>query len=150
MNDDELIHRAVAAARVTTGLNFSVVAPEAMSVAQKGYRADAFLDLDLPDGHRRLIVECKSRVDRTSMLVQVKSQLDAVRSTDLPLLVTHRMSANMVDQCRQIGLNFIDAAGNCYLRTTASSSSSRATSYLRTRQASPPIIAVAPAMDRSV
>lgn len=118
MNEDELIHRAVAAVRVTSGLNFSVVAAEATSVAQKGYRADAFLDLDLPDGRRRFIAECKSRVDRTSMLVQVKSRLDAARSTGLPLLVTHRMSTNMLDQCRQLGLNVIDAAGNCYLEDT--------------------------------
>lgn len=115
MNDNKLIHHAVAAVRVTTGLNFSVVTAEATSVAQKGYRADAFLDLDLPEEHRRFIAECKARVDRTSMLVQVKSKLDAVRSTNLPLLVTHHMSANMLDQCRQIGLNVIDAAGNCYL-----------------------------------
>jgi hypothetical protein len=117
MNEVEVVHHAIAAIHATTGLNFSVVQTETIhkKAGQKGYRADALLQLDIPSGQRRFVAECKSRVDRASMLTQVKSQLDAVRSTDLPLLVTHRMSTTMGDQCRRIGLNFIDTAGNCFL-----------------------------------
>jgi hypothetical protein len=117
MSEDEHIERAVAAVKSTTGLNFSVMTPEMTSGAllPKEHRADAFLEIALSGRTRRLIAEYKSRVDRISVVLQVKAQLDAIRANNLPLLVTHHISPNMADQCREAGLNFIDTAGNCYL-----------------------------------
>ena len=117
MNEDELIERAIAAVRDTAGLIFSFVTAEATrkTARAKGNQADALLDIAIGGKTRRVVVECKSRVDRVSAILQVKSRLEAARECTLPLLVTYHMSATMADQCREAGLNFIDTAGNCYL-----------------------------------
>jgi hypothetical protein len=78
-----------------------------------GTLADADLEL-LVDGRTYpYLVEIK-QVDRMAMLHQVKQ-----RFAEAPgpcLLVAPRISAELADKCREIGLQFIDANGNGYLQ----------------------------------
>lgn len=124
MNESELIQEAMAAFRRSTDLPLSLVATEwqlgEMSpFTQRGsnaLRPDALLELDLADQRWKFVAECKQKIDRAALLYQVKSQLDMYGPIGLPLLITNYISAALADQCMQLDLNFIDTAGNGYLK----------------------------------
>lgn len=117
MTEEELIRRALAAVRESAGLHFTVadMRPGTTRTGRGSSEADAFLDLELSERRIHFVAECKARVDRAPLLSRVKSQLEPFASSGLPLLVAPHVSANMADRCRQLALNFIDTAGNCYL-----------------------------------
>ena len=126
MNEVELIEEAMAAFYRSTGLPLSLVATEWRSISgvsplsslekNSAYRADAFLELNQADHRWKFAAECKRKIDRATLLFKVKSQLDTYESIGLPLLITSYISAAMAEQCKQLDLNFIDTAGNGYLK----------------------------------
>jgi len=58
-------------------------------------------------------VECKNHIDRKNILLHVKHQLK--EKSPQSLLITTYLSAELADFCKEIGLQFIDLAGNAYL-----------------------------------
>lgn len=76
-------------------------------------RADARITLRTAGQGFDYLVECKSLVDRKSVLASVKAQLENRRSPSL--LITSFVSAEMAEHCRSIALKFIETAGNVYL-----------------------------------
>lgn len=76
---------------------------------------DAKLNLLWADKHYSLGVEVKRTIDRTSAVDNVKSQLAHWGYLGNALLVTTYLSQTMAEHCRQIGLQYLDTAGNAYI-----------------------------------
>jgi hypothetical protein len=113
MRESTLLHAAIVAFRDSTGQQLTVNSREWQPA---GHLLDALLELDFGDRQLRFVVECKKNVDRSTLLSQIKTALDEYQHQGLPLLVTQHMTATMADQCKQLGLNFIDTAGNGYVQ----------------------------------
>ncbi|MDQ1830965.1 type IV toxin-antitoxin system AbiEi family antitoxin [Massilia scottii] len=106
-----VLETAIDAMAATTGIIGKVRAFEPAN--EHATRADADLELCVDGKSYRYIVEIKP-IDRMAMLHQVQQ-----RFADAPhpcLLVAPRMSAELADKCREIGVQFIDADGNAYLQ----------------------------------
>ena len=76
-------------------------------------RADAGIELVAGGRSHPYLVEIK-QVDRITTLHLVKQKLAAASRPSL--LVAPIISAELADKCREIGLQFIDTAGNAYLQ----------------------------------
>jgi hypothetical protein len=78
-----------------------------------GWRADAQVEIEINGQRHPYLAEVK-RIDRFALLQDLKYRAlpDAVNL----LLVAPRITAEAAEKCRAIDLQFIDAAGNAYLR----------------------------------
>ena len=107
--DAELAHAALCTLRATTGLDGRLVLPPVRYVAQP----DVVIQLATQRDSFLFYGACKQRVDRQSIVAQVKSRLERF---DAPgLLIAPYLSDAMIDACRAIGLYALDTAGNAYL-----------------------------------
>jgi hypothetical protein len=104
-----VLHAALAALRRTTGLAARVLTQELLIPAG---RADALLEIAAGRRRHRFIAEVKA-VDRFQTPAQVKRQLAGLDAT--PMLVAPYVSDEIAQRCRDLGLAFIDTAGNAYL-----------------------------------
>jgi hypothetical protein len=77
------------------------------------YEADALIEFETGTGPYQYIVECKSNVDRKSLIAQVKSQLEKLSQPGL--LIAPYISRDIAEYCRETNLQFIDTHGNAYL-----------------------------------
>ena len=101
----DLIHRAI------SGLGKSLdVHSKVLSTKNSPWDAVVLLEV----GGQQLKYECevKQRIDRRSMLLDLKARGLA---TSAGLLVTSFLSQELAATCRELGLQFIDSAGNAYL-----------------------------------
>ena len=112
-NDKEqaILLRALEALQRTTGFTGNVVEREPM-IAQ-GFRADVRVEIDANEQCYGYMAEIK-RIDRFATLANIKNQ--CARYGDHLLLVAPRVTIELAEKCRELGLQFIDTAGNAYLR----------------------------------
>lgn len=106
-----VLETALAALKATTGITGKILVPEPTN--RDGTLAHADLELLVEGRPYRYLADIK-QIDRMAMLHQVKQ-----RFAEAPgpcLLVAPRISAELADKCREIGLQFIDANGNGYLQ----------------------------------
>jgi hypothetical protein len=97
------VGKATEAFRQTTGLHASVT--ERQESKQTG-----FLVVEADHGHTyELPYEIKPLIDRRDQLLRFKAQYDD------SLLITRSLSNAMLTECRQMKLQCIDQAGNCFL-----------------------------------
>jgi hypothetical protein len=108
-----LLQNALSAFKACTGIELTVIEAQP---GRPGNHAD-FL-LGFPDGEtlHPLVAECKQTVDRPAGLSRVRSTLEGLAALGSPLLVTHYLSPALAQQCRKLQLNFLDTAGNAYLK----------------------------------
>lgn len=107
-----LIDEALAALARTTGLKAELVAREPKT--EKNLRPDALIDIQGAGKRQRFIAELKT-IDRKVALAAAKHQLE--RYGKEGLLIAPYITAELADECRgKLNLQFIDAAGNAYLR----------------------------------
>lgn len=98
----EPLRRAMKAFAHTTGLTILLTKQQS--------ECDGNMTVACPDGRTlELVFDVKSKVDRRDQLSTFKFQHDGA------VLITRALSAVMADQCRQLGIQFLDSAGNCYL-----------------------------------
>lgn len=72
---------------------------------------DGQVVIDTEDGRTfDLPYDVKTSVDRRDQLLSFKNRHDG------GVLITRELSRAMADQCRELGIQFIDHAGNCFLR----------------------------------
>ena len=81
---------------------------------EAGYRPDALVDIDVDGKVYRYTVQAREHVDRLAALGHIKAQFD--RRGERGLLFAPYITPAIARQCRQLGLAFLDAAGNVYLR----------------------------------
>jgi hypothetical protein len=108
----KLLEDALAALRRTTGLKATVVAREPRT--PKGARPDAAIEIEGNGKRLRFFVEIKA-VDRAIVLAAAKQQLEPFGRQGV--LVAPYLTAELANCCRtKLDLQFIDTAGNAYLR----------------------------------
>ena len=108
-----ILDNAIQALRRTTGLAAAITTRQPK--APKGTHPDAVIEL--ADGGRRvhLFAEVKA-VDRAVALAAVKHRLEPYGAKGV--LVAPYLTAELAQHCRErLDLQFIDTAGNAYLRT---------------------------------
>jgi len=108
----KILEDALVALERTTGLQATVVAQEPRT--PQGAHPDAAIEI-AGDGKRlRFLVEIKT-VDRAIALATAKQQLAPLGKQGV--LVTPHLTAELANHCRaKLDLQFIDTAGNAYLR----------------------------------
>ena len=109
--EGDLIAAALTALRETTGVEGRLVGLDRQ--AGMGGPADGMIELRADERNHRYYCACKAAVDRMATLALVKAQLGTGQAPGL--LIAPYLTADMVDRCRALGLEFIDAAGNAYL-----------------------------------
>jgi hypothetical protein len=106
------LDRAIHALARTAGLEGNVVAVEPRRGKDRG--ADALIDIKVGGKKHRYVIEAKQNVDRMAMLGHIKAQLDHF---DKPgLLFAPYITPAIANECRKLGLAFLDTAGNAYLK----------------------------------
>lgn len=108
-----VLHAALAALRRTTRIAARVLDQELVIPAR---RADALLEIEAGRRRHRFIAEVKA-VDRFETPAQVKRQLAGMGAA--PMLVAPYITSEIAQRCRDLGLAFIDTAGNAYLEGPA-------------------------------
>lgn len=109
----KILNRALQALEGATGIRGRVVERERHY--GQGHRADAIVEIDANGLRHRYAPEIK-RVDRFAILSKTKHQGVLHGQGTLPLLVAPRITNETAEACRELDLQFIDAAGNAYLR----------------------------------
>lgn len=102
---------ALAALTRTTGLNAAIVRYEPSRATAR--RPDAAIQIEADGKRYRFFAETKT-VDRAVALAAAKHQLEPYGNRGV--LVAPYLTAELANHCRELELNFIDTAGNAYLR----------------------------------
>jgi hypothetical protein len=110
--EHKILEEALAAFIRATGLHAMIAAKEPMVAG--GPRPDAVIEVEGPGKRLELVAEIKA-IDRGIALATAEQQLDVFGKPGV--LVTPYLTAELAIRCReQLGLQFIDTAGNAYLR----------------------------------
>jgi hypothetical protein len=110
--EHKLLEDALAAFTRATGLHAAILPREPK--AAEGRHPDAVIEIGGPGKPLQLVVEIKA-VDRAIALATAKQQLEAFGKQGV--LVTPYLTAELATHCRaKLDLQFIDTAGNAYLR----------------------------------
>jgi hypothetical protein len=110
--EGNLLQKALTALRRTTGLNATVLAREPKT--RHGARPDATIEIKGKGKRFRFPVEIKT-IDRAVALATAKQQLAPFGKQGV--LIAPYLTAELANHCREkLDLQFIDAAGNAYLR----------------------------------
>jgi len=111
--EQNILDRALEALVRTTGIHGQVIEREQRN--EQGDRADAIVEIETNGQCYPYVAEIK-RVDRFAILKEIKYRCDRYGHALQPLLVAPRITAETAEKCREFDLQFIDAAGNAYLR----------------------------------
>lgn len=109
--DRELAQAALLALVHKTGLSGKLLATEENGGARTA--PDALIEFALEDRTYRYMGECKSDVDRKSLVRQVREQTSDLAEPGL--LIAPYISREIAEYCREIEMQFIDTHGNAYL-----------------------------------
>ena len=111
--EQAILDRALDALEKTTGIRGQVIEREQPN--RQGYRLDAIIEIEANGQRYPYAIEIK-RVDRFAILSDIKNQLAMYGQAPQTLLVAPRITTETAEKCRELDLQFIDAAGNAYLR----------------------------------
>ncbi len=111
IKEKDMLDQAMEALRQAAGLDIEVAQyePTAMQV-----RADAYINITYNNNNYEFVVEVKN-IDRFATIAQVKQELEDFNKA--PLLIAPKLTEAAADNCKELGLNFIDLAGNAYINT---------------------------------
>lgn len=107
-----ILQRALTALNINTGLVGQITAREPI-VGQKNRKVDARVEI-LAHGQSYIYLAEVKRIDRFAQLVELKYRQDECGNQ--MLLVAPRITNEIADKCRELKIQFIDAAGNVYLQ----------------------------------
>lgn len=109
--EQQLIRAAFQRLEQTTGFRGEIVAEKMQG--KKNY--DAKVSITWKNRKFKYLAECKSRVDRVATINLVRQQM---MEQEIPgLLVAPFISESMAKACQEKDLQFLDTAGNAYLRS---------------------------------
>lgn len=103
--DLELVAKALDEVQASAGIQGKLLAETAPN-------RDAAVLLTVNGKQLRYDCEVKKKIDRYALAHSLLNKLDNARHT---LLVSTPLSLDMASRCREIGLQFIDTAGNAYI-----------------------------------
>jgi hypothetical protein len=104
-DETSLVARALDELNGSTGI-YGEILPAAIA------DTDAIIQLQIGGKKLRYGCEVKSKVDRYSLLLDL---IDRSSTRQKTLLVSSSLSQDMANRCRELGLQFIDTAGNAYI-----------------------------------
>jgi hypothetical protein len=104
-NEADLLARALDALQISVGIQAKVL-PTA------DHAADASVLLQIDGQELQYDCEVKKKVDRYSLLLDLINKGSATQKN---LLVSSPLSQDMAHRCRELGLQFLDTAGNAYI-----------------------------------
>lgn len=106
----EMIAVALARFRELTGLRVNLeVLPHG-----PGPQPDALIRLVEGDRHWMYLAECRPQVDRVATLLAVQERIREFPGQGI--LIAPHLTPELAMRCREMGLPFMDAAGNAYLK----------------------------------
>jgi hypothetical protein len=108
-----ILDYALEALERTTGIRGQVIERDLRD--GQSYRPDAIIEIEANGQRYPYTAEIK-RVDRFATLIDIKDQGIQDGQGTQPLLVAPRLTTETAEKCRELDLQFIDAAGNAYLR----------------------------------
>lgn len=111
--EQTILDRALEALARTTGIRGQVIERELRD--GQSYRPDVIIEIEANGQRYPYAAEIK-RVDRFATLRDIKNQGTQYGQDTQPLLVAPRITTETAEKCRELDLQFIDAAGNAYLR----------------------------------
>ena len=109
IKEKDMFDQAIEALRQAAGLDIEVTHYEQAGTHK---RADAYVNIAHNNKNYEFVVEVKN-VDRFATVAQVKYQLEAFNKA--PLLIAPKLTEAAANNCKELGLNFIDLAGNAYI-----------------------------------
>lgn len=111
--EGDLIGRALQALTARTGLGFAITQQKPLVAWNR--HLDAAVELRWEGRQYQYLIEAKPAIDRAITLANAKRQLQDFAEDGL--LVTEYMTPALATRCRdELQLQFIDTAGNAYLR----------------------------------
>jgi hypothetical protein len=111
-HETQILHEALAAFRRTTGLHAAIVRHEPKLRADR--RPDAVIQIH-GNGRRTQFLAQVKAVDRAVALATAKQQLEALGNHGI--LIAPYLTPELATHCRHtLDLNFLDTAGNAYVR----------------------------------
>jgi hypothetical protein len=108
IKDKDMLDQAIDALRQAAGLHIEVTKYEALNI-----QADAIIQVEINNKNYDFVVDVKN-VDRFTTIAQVKYRLAAFKLA--PLLIAPKLTDAAANNCKELGLNFIDLAGNAYIK----------------------------------
>jgi hypothetical protein len=111
--EQAILDHALETLERTAGIRGQVIERELRN--GQGYRPDAIIEIEA-NGQRYLYAAEIKRVDRFATLRDIKDQCTQYGQGTQPLLVAPRITTETAEKCRELDLQFIDAAGNAFLR----------------------------------
>ncbi|MBI2305798.1 MAG: hypothetical protein HYU78_00715 [Rhodocyclales bacterium] len=111
--EQNILDRALKALERTTAIHGRVIERELRN--GQDFRAGAIVEIEA-NGQRHPYVAEIRRVDRFAILRDIRNQHAPYGQAPQPLLVAPRITTETAEKCRELDLQFIDAAGNAYLR----------------------------------
>lgn len=108
--DQELLQLAIEGLHRTTGLTAEGWGQD--RDGDRHHRPDAAIEIDVEGHKHHYLVEIKP-IDRFATLGMLKQKL--MRFDERALLLAPRVTAEAADRCRELDIQFLDAAGNAYL-----------------------------------
>lgn len=111
--EQNILDRALQALERTVGIHGQVIERELRD--EQGRQGDAMVVIEANGQRYPYVAEIK-RVDRFAILKDVRNQHAHDGQAHQPLLVAPRITTETAEKCRELDLQFIDAAGNAYLR----------------------------------
>ena len=109
IKEKDMFDQAIEALRQAAGLQIEVTHFEPAGTHK---RADAYVNIAHNNKNYEFVVEVKN-VDRFATVAQVKHQLEEFNKA--PLLIAPKLTEAAANNCKELGLNFIDLAGNAYI-----------------------------------
>jgi len=108
--ETEILEKALENFRHTTGQNFTIIAEQYTNPI--GRRADALIRWEAPDRDIDFVAAIKTRVTQATLGAAV---LHLKNFPQKGLIIAEYVNPNMAEQLKEMGLAFMDTAGNAYL-----------------------------------
>lgn len=109
IKENEMLDQAIDALGQAAGLDIEVTKLKIHGFLNK---ADAFIRVTINQKTYEYAVVIKN-IDRFATVAQVTHQLEGFE--ERPLLIAPKLTDAAADKCKELGLNFIDLAGNAYI-----------------------------------
>ena len=109
LRETELLEQALNVFYETTGHQFKI---EAIEQDDHGCRADALIRLLVPGAHHQFVVEIKNPLTNATLAVAIE-QLKQFPQQGI--VVTEYVNPNMAERMKDMGVQYIDLAGNAYI-----------------------------------
>ena len=111
--EENLIRAALQKLEEQTGFVCSLIDPTPLANEQKLLRPEAWIEIQRGATTLKMVTEVKKTIGRAWALEEVRHQLEAYNAPGL--LVTRYLTPELARRCRNLGLQFMDTAGNGYI-----------------------------------